>query len=82
MARRINSVGVIAALAEAMCLHSLPEYIRCDNGPEVIAQALRTWLVKAGSQIRHSAPGSPWANGYRESFNGKLRIECRRREIS
>jgi putative transposase len=81
VARRINSVGVIAA-AGAMCLDGIPERIRCDNGPEVIAQALRTWLVKAGSQIRHSAPGSPWANGYRESFNGKLRIECLRREIS
>ena len=76
VARRINSVGVIEALADAMCLHGIPEHIRCDNGPEMISKALRKWVAKAGSQIQYIAPGSPWENGYCESFNGKLRDEC------
>ena len=81
VARRINSVGVIEALAEAMCLHGIPEHIRCDNGPEMISKALRKWVAKASSQIQYIAPGSPWENGYCESFNGKLRDECLRQEI-
>lgn len=60
VARRINSLGVIEALAEAMCLHGIPEHIRCDNGPEMISKALRKWVAKAGSQIQYIAPGSPW----------------------
>jgi putative transposase len=80
-ARRINSLGVIEALADAMCLHGIPEHIRCDNGPETIAKALRKWVAKAGSQIQYIAPGSPWENGYCESFNGKLRDECLRLDI-
>ena len=47
----------------------------------MIAKALRKWVAKAGSQIQYIAPGSPWENGYSESFNGKLRDECRRQEI-
>ncbi len=81
VARRANSLGVIEALAEAMCLHGIPEHIRCDNGPEMISKALRKWVAKAGSQIQYIAPGSPWENGYCESFNGKLRDECLRQEI-
>ncbi len=81
VARRINSLGVIEALADAMCLHGIPEHIRCDNGPEMIAKALRKWVAKAGSQIQYIAPGSLWENGYCKSFNGKLRDECLRQEI-
>lgn len=81
VARRINSVGVIEALADAMCLYGIPEHIRCDNGPEMISKALRKWVAKTGSQIQYIAPGSPWENGYCESFNGKLRDECRRQGI-
>lgn len=81
MARGINSVGVIKASREAMCLHGLPENIRCDNGPEMISQALPMWVTKAGSQIHYIAPGSRWENGYCESFNGKLHDECLRQEI-
>lgn len=76
VAGRINSVGVIEALAEAMCLHGIPEHIRCVNGPEMISNALRKWVAKTGPQIQYIAPGSPWENGYCESFNGKLRDEC------
>ncbi len=61
--RRITSVGVIEALADAMCLHGIPEHIRCGNGPEMISNALRKWVAKAGSQIQYIAPGSPWENG-------------------
>ena len=60
VARRINSLGVIEALTDAMCLHGIPDNIRCDKGPEMIAKALRKWVAKAGSQIQYIAPGSPW----------------------
>ncbi|MBA9071311.1 transposase InsO family protein [Methylobacterium sp. RAS18] len=76
VARRINSLGVIEALADAMCLHGIPEHIRCDNGPEMISKALRKWVAKTGPQIQYIAPDSPWENGYCGSFNGKLRDEC------
>ena len=87
MARRINSLGVIEALADALCLHGIPKHIRCDNGPEpkdrVAGRSRRRCAggSEAGSQIRSIAPGSPWENGYCESFNGKLRDECLRQEI-
>lgn len=81
VARRINSLGVIEALAEAMCPHGIPENIRCDNGPEMVSKALRRWVANIGSQIQYIAPGSPWENGYCESFNGKLRDECLKQEI-
>ncbi|CAO4184937.1 hypothetical protein AFFFEF_04514 [Methylorubrum extorquens] len=81
VARRINSLGVIEALADAMCLHGIPEHIRCDNGPEMISKAPPKWVAKAGSQIQYIAPGSPSENGYCESFNGKLRDECLQQEI-
>ncbi|GJD81673.1 hypothetical protein GCM10007886_09130 [Methylobacterium gregans] len=79
--RRINSLGVIEALADAMCLHGIPEHIRCDKGPEMIAKALRWWVSKAGSQAQYITPGSPWGYGYCERFNGKLKDECLRQEI-
>ena len=81
VARRINRVGVIEALAEAMCLHGISENIRCDNGPEMVSKALRKWVAEADSQIQYIAPGSPWENGYYESFKGKLRDECLRQEV-
>ncbi|CAA2145110.1 hypothetical protein MBLL_04232 [Methylobacterium bullatum] len=81
VARRINSLGVIDALADAMCLHGIPENIRCDIGPEMIAKALRKWVSKPGPQIQYIAPGSPWGNGYWKSFNGKPKDECLRQEI-
>jgi len=73
VARRINRLGVIEALADAICLHGIPEHIRCDNGPETIAKALRNWVAKTVLQLQYIAPGSRWENGYRGSFNGKLR---------
>ena len=81
VARRINSLGMIEALADAMCLHGIPEHIRCDNSPEMIAKALRKWVAKTGPKIETIAPGSPWENGTCESFNGKLQDECLKQEI-
>jgi transposase InsO family protein len=59
VARRINSLGVIEALADAMPQKGVPEHVRCDNGPEMIAQALRKWLAKLGTKTLYIAPGEP-----------------------
>ena len=58
-----------------------PEHLRSDNGPEFCAQALREWLGRIGVKTLYIQPGSPWENGYNESFNGKLRDELLDREI-
>ena len=81
VARRINSLGVIEALADAMGLHGIPEHIGCDNGPEMIAKALRKLVAKTGWKIQTIAAGSPWENGTCESFNGKLQDACLKQEI-
>jgi putative transposase len=79
--RRLGSYEVIETLAEVMEQRSIPEYIRSDNGPEFIAHELRRWLGAVGSATLYIEPGSPWENGYCESFNGKLRDECLNGEI-
>ena len=71
-ARRIGSVQVIEQLANAMITHGIPEYIRSDNGPEFIAKELRSWLSGIGVKTAYIEPGSPWENGFCESFNGHL----------
>ena len=81
VARRINAIGVIEALADAMLFEGVPAYIRSDNGPEMIAKVLREWLSGLGTKSLYIEPGSPWENGYCESFNGKLRDECLNGEI-
>jgi putative transposase len=81
VARRLGSLEVIEALAEVMLWRGIPEHIRSDNGPEFIAQELRKWLGKVGTGVLYIEPGSPWENGYCESFNGKLRDECLNGEI-
>ena len=81
VARRINAIGVIETLADAMLFDGLPTYIRSDNGPEMVAKALREWLSGLGTGNLYIEPGSPWENGYCESFNGKLRDECLNGEI-
>ena len=81
VARRINSFGVIETLADAMLAKGIPEHVRCDNGPEMVAKALREWLAQLGTKTLYIEPGSPWENGYCESFNGKLRDECLKLEI-
>ncbi len=72
-ARRIGSVQVIEQLANTMIIHGIPEHIRSDNGPEFIAKELRKWLSGVGVKTAYITPGSPWENGFYESFNGTFR---------
>jgi putative transposase len=81
VARRINAIGVIEALADAMLMNGTPVHIRSDNGPEMVAKVLREWLTGLGTRNLYIEPGSPWENGFCESFNGKLRDECLNGEI-
>jgi transposase InsO family protein len=81
VARRLASLEVIETLADVMLLRGVPEYIRSDNGPEFLAQELRQWLGKLRTGTLYIERGSPWENGYCESFNGKLRDECLNGEI-
>ena len=79
--RHIRSCDVIETLTEAMVVRGVPDHIRSDNGPEFTATAIREWLGKVGAKTLYIEPGSPWENGYVESFNGKLRDELLDREI-
>ena len=79
--RGLRSQDVLDVVAELMLKHGVPDHIRSDNGPEFIAKALREWLARVGVKTLFIEPGSPWENGYNESFNGKLRDECLNGEI-
>ncbi len=79
--RRITSQDVIDQLFELIIFRGIPEHIRSDNGPEFTAKAIRRWLNRVGVKTLFVEPGSPWENGYIESFNGKLRDELLSREI-
>ena len=79
--RHIRSSDVIETLTEVMVVRGVPDHIRSDNGPEFTARAIRDWLGKVGAKTLYIEPGSPWENGYVESFNGKLRDELLDREI-
>ena len=78
---RMPSVDVISVLEELVCERGAPVHIRCDNGPEFIAEKLKTWAGANGITIAHTDPGSPWQNGFNESFNGKFRDECLNQEV-
>ena len=80
-ARSIRSADVIEVLAELMVFRGVPDHIRSDNGPEFTARAVREWLGRVGARTLYIEPGSPWENGYIESFNGKLRDELLDREV-
>ena len=71
VARRINSFGVIETMADVMLERGVPEHIRSDNGAEMTAKIVRSWFAKLGAKTLYIEPGSPWENGYCESFNGK-----------
>ena len=75
VARRLKSVDVIELLAELFMLRGAPGYIRSDNGPEFIAEAVQEWIAALGAKTAYITPGSPWENGYVESFNARLRDE-------
>ena len=81
VARRLNSTDVISALCDLFIARGIPTHIRSDNGPEFIALALREWIAAVGAKTAYIEPGSPWENGYVESFNGKLRDELLNGEI-
>ena len=75
VARNLRSDDVLEQLSWLMATRGVPDHIRSDNGPEFTANVVRDWLGKVGVQTLFIEPGSPWENGYCESFNGKLRDE-------
>jgi len=79
--RHITSDDVLYCLADLFIRHGIPEHIRSDNGPEFTAKVVRQWLGHIGVKTLFIEPGSPWENGYNESFNGKLRDEVLNREV-
>ncbi|MDP6336766.1 MAG: IS3 family transposase [Nitrospinaceae bacterium] len=79
--RRFTSLDVIEVLSELFITRGLPEHIRSDNGPEFTSRAIRQWLTNLEVGPLFIEPGSPWENGYNESFNGKLRDELLNGEI-
>jgi transposase InsO family protein len=81
VARRVRSRDAIDVFADLMEIHGIPEHIRSDNGPEMVAKRLRRWLARLGTKTIYITPGSPWENGYCESFNGKLRDELLNGEL-
>jgi putative transposase len=81
VARKIKTQDVIDLLFHLFIFRGIPEHLRSDNGPEFTAKAIRSWLNRLGVKTLYIEPGSPWENGYIESFNGKLRDELLDREI-
>ncbi len=81
VARQHNSRSVLDCLYRLFLEHGVPVYIRSDNGPEFTAHAVRDWLPKAGVTTLFIEPGSPWENGYCESFNARLRDELLNGEL-
>ena len=79
--RKLSSAEVIETLAELMLERGVPGHIRSDNGPEFVATAVQGWIAGVGARTAFIEPGSPWENGYVESFNGKLRDELLRAEV-
>ena len=81
VSRHIRADDVRHGLTRLMVTRGVPAHLRSDNGPEFTARTLRAWLQRVGAQTLVIQPGSPWENGYVESFNGKLRDELLDREI-
>ena len=81
VARKIKNQDLIDLLFNLFIIRGIPEYIRSDNGPEFTAKAVRKWLNRLKVETLFIEPGSPWENGYIESFNRKLRDELLNREM-
>lgn len=81
VARRLNSTDVIDVLSDLFILRGVPGHIRSDNGPEFIAKAVQDWIAAVGAKTAYIMPGSPWENGFIESFNARLRDELLDGEI-
>ena len=79
--RRLRSTDVIDVLSDQFILRGVPNHIRSDNGPEFVAKAVREWIAAVGAKTAYIEPGSPWENGYCESFNARLRDELLNGEI-
>jgi putative transposase len=79
--RKLKADDVIEQLFNLFVFRSIPEHIRSDNGAEFTATVIRNWLQKLGVKTLFIEPGSPWENGYIESFNGKMRDELLNREL-
>jgi putative transposase len=79
--RKLKAVDVIDVLSDLFILRGVPAHIRSDNGPEFVAKAVRAWISAVGAKTAYIEPGSPWENGYCESFNSKLRDELLKGEI-
>ena len=79
--RKLNSTDVIDALTDLFILRGPPAYVRSDNGPEFVAKDVRAWIEAVGARTAFIEPGSPWENGYVESFNARFRDELLNREI-
>ena len=81
VSRKLGSVDVVDVLSDLFILRGVPEHIRSDNGPEFVAKIVREWIAAVGAKTAYIEPGSPWENGYCESFNGKLRDELLNGEV-
>jgi len=81
VSRELKAVDVIDVLSDLFILRGIPGHVRSDNGPEFIAKAVRNWINAVGAKTAYIEPGSPWENGYCESFNSKLRDELLNGEI-
>jgi len=81
VARKLKSDDVLQALTDLFVERGVPDHIRSDNGSEFTAKIVREWLGRVGAKTLFIEPGSPWENGYNESFNGKLRDELLNMEI-
>ena len=77
----LKALDVIDVLSDLFSLRGVPRRIRADNGPEFIAKAVQDWIAAVGSTTAYIEPGSPWENGYCESFNAKLRDELLNGEV-
>lgn len=79
--RKLNSTNVLDALTDLFILRGPPDYMRSDNGPEFVAQKVRDWIAAVGAKAAFIEPGSPWENGYCESFNARFRDELLNGEL-
>ena len=79
--RKLKAIDVIDVLSDLFIARGVPAHIRSDNGPEFVAKAVREWIAAVGAKTAYIAPGSPWENGYIESFNARLRDELLDGEI-
>jgi putative transposase len=78
--RALRAADVLDWLGRAIREHGAPAYLRSDNGPEFIAKEVQRWLAEKQINTIYIDPGSPWQNGFVESFHGRFRDECLNRE--